>query len=450
MTDPLAAAALAGESADTLLSLDVPGEYLAAHIKAEDVAGFRTEPDKDVRKTIHLGEVPMPELAPDEVLVAVMASSINFNTVWSAMFEPVSTFDMLNRFARTGGYTTRHRLPYQVIGSDASGVIVRTGAGVRNWSVGDHVTVSPVVVDDQSFAAHDDAMRDPAMTAWGYETNFGGLAHYTVVRASQILPKPAHLTWEEAACINLCGGTAYRMLVSDNGARIKQGDLVLIWGVTGGLGAFAAQLVRNGGGIPIGVVSSDEKVALAKRLGCEVVINRRELDLGSGDRTPEETAAAAKRLGRAIRAELGEDPHIAFDYTGKDTFGLSVIVVRRGGTVITCGSSSGYRHDYDNRYLWMNLKRILGSHAMNLHEAHEMLRLFELGRIAPPLSVVHPLSEVAEAAYAVQTNQHVGKVGVLGIAPHEGLGVTDTAKRQLLGEDFLSPLRLDHNLAGVG
>ncbi|WP_328395740.1 crotonyl-CoA carboxylase/reductase [Nocardia sp. NBC_00416] len=439
--DTLAEAVLDGAPAEVLQAQQVPRDYLAAHLRREDVGIFAGHTDKDPRRSIHLGYVPMPELAPDEALVAVMASSINFNTVWSSIFEPVSTFDMLDRFARAGGYATRHKQDYQVIGSDAAGVIVRTGAGVRNWKVGDHVTVSPVVVDDQHPAAHDDAMLDPAMTAWGYETNFGALAHYCVVRVSQLLPKPAHLTWEEAACINLCGGTAYRMLVGEHGARIKQGDIVLIWGAAGGLGAFATQLVRNGGGVPVGIVSSDDKAPLLKKLGCDIVINRAELGIGGGDRTPEDTVQAAKRLGRAIRSAVGEDPHIAFDYTGRGTFGISVVVVRRGGTVITCGSSSGYRHEYDNRYLWMNLKRVIGSHAMNLKEAAEMIRLFDLGHLTPPLSAVHPLSEVAEAVRSVQTNQHVGKVGVLGLAPRAGLGVTDQAKRDLLGEAFLSPLR---------
>ncbi|MEU6560657.1 crotonyl-CoA carboxylase/reductase [Nocardia nova] len=441
MTDRLAAAVLDGAPADVLLAQEVPAQYPAAHLRREDVGIFDGVTDKDPRRSIHLGEVPMPELAPDEALVAVMASSINFNTVWSSIFEPVSTFDMLDRYARPGGFASRHRRDYQVIGSDAAGVVVRTGAGVRNWKVGDHVTVSPVLVDDQNAGAHDDAMLDPAMTAWGYETNFGGLAHYCVVRASQLLPKPAHLTWEEAACINLCGGTAYRMLVGEHGARIKQGDIVLIWGAAGGLGAFATQLVSNAGGIPVGVVSSDEKARLVRALGCEVVVNRSELELDTGDRGPEATIAAAKRLGRAIRSAVGEDPHVAFDYTGRDTFGMSVIVVRRGGTVITCGSSSGYRHEYDNRYLWMNLKRVIGSHAMNLKEAAEMIRLFDLGKLAPPLSAVHPLSDVAEAVRSVQKNVHVGKVGVLGLAPHAGLGVTDPEKRERLGEAFLTPLR---------
>lgn len=226
----------------------MPKEFVAAHIRQEDVGIFDGEADKDVRRSLRVDRVPMPELAPDEVLVAVMASSINYNTVWSATFQPVSTFNALKRYARTGGYNARHDQPFQVVGSDAAGVIVRTGAGVRRWKVGDHVAVNAAVVDEQDPVTHSDGMLGADQKAWGYETNFGGLAHYTVVRASQLLPKQAHLTWEEAACVPLCGGTAYRMLVSDRGARIKQGDIVLIWGATGGLGAFAVQLVKNGGG----------------------------------------------------------------------------------------------------------------------------------------------------------------------------------------------------------
>jgi crotonyl-CoA reductase len=382
----------------------------------------------------------MPELAPDEVLVAVMASSINYNTVWSAMFEPLPTFDFLRRFARQGGYAARHYQPQHVIGSDCSGVIVRMGSGVRRWKVGDHTVISPIHVDDQEPATHADALLGAEQRAWGFETNFGGLAHYAVVRASQLVPKPTHLTWEEAASVPLCGGTSYRMLVSDRGARIKQGDIVLIWGATGGLGAYAVQLVKAGGGIPIGVVGSEEKAQALRRLGCDVVINRNDIGLGNHIPSPDEAIALGKQLGRRIRAEVGEDPHVVFDYVGAATFGISVFVVRKGGTVITCGSSTGYQHSYDNRYLWMNLKRIIGSHAANLQEQYETNRLVQRGMLAPALSTVYPLEEVGDAARLVQTNQHIGKVGVLGLAPKPGLGVTDPALRARIGEDRITPL----------
>lgn len=428
--DSLAEAVLDGAAPEQLERAPLPDDYLAVHTRAEDVDMFRGTADKDVRASLRTGRVPMPELAPDEVVVAVMASSINYNTVWSATFEPVPTFAFLDRLGRKGGWDARHDLPYHVLGSDAAGVVVRVGAGVRNWRAGDHVVVNCVQVDDQEPATHADGMLGSGQRIWGYETNFGGLAHYTVVRASQLLAKPGHLTWEEAASTMLTAATSYRMLVGDRGARIKQGDIVLIWGATGGLGGYAVQMVKNAGGIPVGVVGSPAKAELLRRMGCDVVIDRTEIGLdGDAAPGPERTIELGKRLGRAIRAAVGEDPHVVFDFIGRATFGISVFVVRRGGTVVTCGSSTGYDHHFDNRYLWMNLKRIIGSHAANLQEAWECNRLFRLGKLLPVLSEVHPLHDAAEAARRVQQNRHTGKVGVLALAPEPGLGVTDPALR---------------------
>src|SRR5436309_13778274 len=120
-------ALLSGASPDEISRSPLPADYVAAHLRLEDIHLFRAGGDKDVRKSLRVGPVAMPELAPDEVLVAVMASSINYNTVWSAMFEPIPTFRFLTQFARQGGRATRHDLPYQVLGSDGAGVIVRVG-----------------------------------------------------------------------------------------------------------------------------------------------------------------------------------------------------------------------------------------------------------------------------------------------------------------------------------
>ena len=438
--DSLAQAVIDGGSPDLIKQRPVPDTYTAAHTRVSDVGMFDRDSDPDVRRSLHVGEVPMPELAVDEVLVAVMASSINYNTVWSATFQPLPTFTFLQRYGARGGDARRHDQPHHVLGSDGSGVIVRAGAGVRRWSVGDHVLISCIQVDDHEPATHADSILGLEQRAWGYETNFGGLAHYAVVKASQLVAKPGHLTWEEAASNMLTATTAYRMLISSTGARIKLGDVVLIWGAAGGLGAFAVQLVKQAGGIPVGIVSSAEKEAALAALGCDVIINRDDVGLTGSD-APADVIQQGKCLGRAIRARVGEDPHVAFDCIGKATFGLSVFLVRRGGTVVTCGSSSGYHHTYDNRYLWMNSKRIIGSHAANLHEQAETARLFSLGKLNPILSRVFPLKETAEAARLVQTNQHIGKVGVLCMAPKEGLGVTDVARREAIGESRMTVFR---------
>lgn len=423
--DAIAAGRLGPELADYAL----PDTYLAAHLRVEDVGHAQETLKRDVRETMHIGQVPLPELAPDEVLIAVMASAINYNTVWSALFEPVPTFEFFKGLAAQGGWDARHAQPYHVIGSDASGVVVRTGGGVSRWRSGDRVVVAPLWVGAEDSAFHADPMLAEAQRAWGFETNFGGLAQFAVAKSTQLMPKPAHLTWEEAACNSLCAATAYRMLVGPNGARMKQGDVVLVWGAAGGLGSFAVQLVRNGGGIPVGVVGSESKEELLHRLGCDVVLRRDELDLEGC-----EGIEMGRRLGSAIRERVGEDPHVVFDYLGRKTFGASVFVARRGGAVVTCGSSTGYLHEFDNRYLWMRLKRIIGCHGANGQEAAEMNRLISLGRVVPPLSRVFPLREAGTATREVQLNRHVGKVGVLCLAEQEGLGVEDQETRDRLGD----------------
>ncbi|WP_327665687.1 crotonyl-CoA carboxylase/reductase [Streptomyces sp. NBC_00498] len=427
---------------DEVERIPVPDEYLAAHVRVEDIAMFGDATDRDVRRSLRVGPVPMPELAPDEALVAVMASSVNYNTVLTATFAPVPTFRFLQQFGRQGGWAARHDQPYHVVGSDAAGVVQRVGSGVRHWKPGDHVVVSPAYVDDQEPGTHADGMLGAQQRAWGFETNFGGLAEYAIVRASQLAPKPALLTWEEAAVNTLCAGTAYRMLVGEHGARLKQGDVVLIWGAAGGLGAYAVQFAKNGGALPIGVVTSQHSADVLHRLGCDIVIDRAEIGLtDDAADDADHVLEIGKKLGSIIRARVGRDPDIVFEHTGRATFGISVFVVRRGGTVVTCGSSSGHQHSYDNRYLWMRLKRIIGSHIASLQETWDCNRLIGLGHIVPTMSAVYPLSRLPEATRLVQMNQHTGKVAVLCQAPRPGLGVTDTALRHAVGEERLSPFR---------
>ncbi|HEY4607635.1 MAG TPA: crotonyl-CoA carboxylase/reductase [Ilumatobacteraceae bacterium] len=431
-----AAAVEGGASGDDLGHLPIPEEYRAAHVLKADQemwAGTASV-DKDPRRSLHVGMVPTPELAPDEAFIAVMASSINFNTVWTTIFEPVSTFGPLARLARESEWARRHDQPYQVVGSDAAGVVLRVGAAVRNWKPGDRVTVHCNYVDDQDQTSHDDSMMASNQRIWGYETNFGGLADLAVVKVNQLLPKPAHLTWEEAAVSALCNSTSYRMLVSRNGAAMKQGDVVLIWGATGGIGAYAAQYVLNGGGIPVCVVSSPEKAAILKSMGVDAVIDRRagHYQFWKDEHTHDESEW--RRFGKDIRDLVGEDPDIVFEHPGRSTFAASMYVAKRGGTVVSCAATSGFMLEFDNRHFWMRLKRLIGSHFANYKEAWEANRLISKGMIHPVLSQVFSLEQTGEAAYQVHHNMHEGKLGVLCLAPTEGLGVTDRELRDQLGD----------------
>jgi len=436
-------AVLAGAPPETLAGLPMPATTRAVFVRRDEQDMFDglASADKDPRRSLHLDEVPVPELAPDEAYVAVLASSINFNTVWTSIFEPLSTFGFLDRLAKESVWGARHALDYHVVGSDAAGVVLRTGSMVRNWKVGDKVTVHCNYVDDQDPSSHDDSMLASNQRIWGFETNFGGLADICVVKANQLMPKPTHLTWEEAAVNALCNSTAYRMLVSHNGAPVSEGDTVLVWGASGGLGSFAVQHVLNAGAVPVAVVSNDAKAKLMHELGCEHVLNREEKGyrFWSDEFTQDE--GEWRRLGKDIRALVGRDPDIVFEHPGRSTMGASVFVTKRGGTIVTCAATTGYMIEYDNRHLWMKLKTIKGSHFANYREAWSANQALVDGRVVPPLSAVFPLERTGDAAYEVHHNRHEGKIGVLCLAPHGGLGVSDPAKRVLVGEDRLRVFR---------
>ncbi len=426
-------AILAGDtSAEDFAALELPESYRAVTVHKDETemfAGLESR-DKDPRKSLHVEDVPLPELGPGEAFVAVMASAINYNTVWTSIFEPVSTFGFLERYGRVSPLTKRHDLPYHVVGSDLSGVVLKTGLGVHAWKPGDEVVAHCLSVELESPDGHNDTMLDPEQRIWGFETNFGGLAHIALVKSNQLMPKPDHLTWEEAASPGLVNCTAYRQLVSKNGAGMKQGDNVLIWGASGGLGGFATQYALNGGAVPVCVVSSEEKAAIARKMGAELIINRAEEGYKFWKDEQTQDPKEWKRFGARIR-ELtgGEDIDIVFEHPGRETFGASVYVTRKGGTVTTCASTSGYMHEYDNRYLWMNLKRIISSHFANYRESWEANRLIAKGMIHPTLSGTYSMDEVGQAAYDVHKNLHQGKVGVLCLSPEEGLGVRDEEMR---------------------
>jgi crotonyl-CoA reductase len=432
-----------GATGEQLAALPLPNSYRAAVLERDDSEMFAgvASRDKDPRKSLKLREVPIPELATDEALVAVMASSINFNTVWSSVFEPVSTFASLKKFARESSWSRRHDLPYHVVGSDGAGVVLRVGSAVRNWKPGDRVTIHCNYVDDQDPSAHDDSMLGSNQRIWGYETNFGGLADLTVVKANQLMPKPAHLSWEESAVNALCNSTSYRMLVSQNGARMKQGDVVLIWGATGGIGAYAVQYVLNGGGIPVGVVSSPDKVRILHEMGCEAVIDRSAANYRFWNDDDTHNESEWRRFGADIRTLVGEDPDIVFEHPGRSTFGASMYVAKKGGTVVTCAATSGFMMEFDNRFFWMRLKRLVGSHFANYREAYEANRLIAKGMIDPVLSQTFSLDQVGEAAYQVHRNMHEGKIGVLCLAENEGEGITDHELRAKVGEARLRRFR---------
>jgi len=302
-------------------------------------------------------EIEVPEPAAFEVIVRVMAAGVNFNNVWAALGRPVSVF-------RYHPAEDHH-----IGGSDASGIVWKVGPGVTRWTPGNEVVVHCNQASYEDPEVHGlDPLAAPSQKIWGYETSWGSFAQFTKVQAQQLLPKPAHLAWEEAASYGLTYFTAYRMLLDR--ARLQAGHRVLIWGAAGGLGVFATQLCALAGADAVGVVSSADKGELVKSLGAVDYIDRNEFAgmMRRGGEDAEEEKARFKesrRFSRHVEALLGGQPDIVFEHVGQATFPTSVLAVRPFGKVVICGATSGYQLDFDVRYLWMRQKEILGSHFAN-------------------------------------------------------------------------------------
>jgi len=230
---------------------------------------IRRERYGEPKSSFQIEKIETPDLKPHEVLIYVMAAGVNYNNVWAALGIPV---DVIGARLKKG-----EKEPFHIGGSDASGIVWKTGSSVTNVKMGDEVVIHCGVWDQEDpwVKAGKDPMLAPSQVIWGYETNWGSFAQFTKVQAHQCLPKPRHLSWEEAAAYMLVGATAYRMLHGWAPHTVKSGDAVLIWGGAGGLGSMAIQIVKAAGGIPVAVISGEDKVDYCKKLGARGVINRK-------------------------------------------------------------------------------------------------------------------------------------------------------------------------------
>jgi len=220
---------------------------------------IRAERFGDPIKAFQIEEIPIPEPGPREVLVAVMAAGVNYNNVWAALGYPLNVIAARQKKGE--------KEDFHIGGSDASGIVYKVGSEVKNVKVGDHVVIhcGQWDHDDPWVKAGKDPMLAPSQRIWGYESNWGSFAQFTLVQDHQCLPKPKHLTWEQAAAYMLVGATAYRMLHHWKPNDVKEDDVVLVWGGAGGLGSMAIQIAKAAGATVVAVVSDDSKIEWCKK-----------------------------------------------------------------------------------------------------------------------------------------------------------------------------------------
>lgn len=367
--------------------------------------------------------VPTHEIGEDECLVMVMAAGVNYNGVWACLGIPISPLDV-------------HKQPFHIAGSDAAGIVWAVGSKVKRWKVGDEVVIHCNQDDgDDEECNGGDPMLSPSQRIWGYETPDGSFAQFCRVQSRQLMPRPKHLTWEESGCYVLTLATAYRMLFGHPPHTLKPGDNVLVWGAAGGLGSMAVQLIAASGANAIGVISDEDKREFVMSLGAKGVINRTQFNCWGEMPDPMDREAygkwlaEAKRFGKAIWDITGKvDVDIVFEHPGAATFPVSTFVVKRGGMVVICAGTTGYKLTLDARYLWMRQKRVQGSHFANLKQASAANRFVINRQVDPCMSEVFAWHDIPRAHVKMWKNQHKpGNMAVLVQAKRPGMRTLEEA-----------------------
>ena len=396
---------------------EVP-QYMFAQVVRQERFG-------DPRLAFKVEKLQVPKVKQNEVLIATMAAGINYNNVWAARGKPI---DVIRARQKMG-----ESYDFHIGGSDVAGIVYAIGDGVNNLSIGDEVVVHHGHWDSEDPWVQ--AGKDPMMAAsaviWGYNTNFGSFGQFCIAQAHQILPKAQHLTWEEAAAPTLVGTTAYRMLLGWEGNTISDGDVVLVWGGSGGLGSQAIQIASVHGARAVAVVSDDERGEYCKKLGAVGYINRTTFSHWGIPPHWEDTAgqkewvASCREFGKAIWDSLGErrNPNIVFEHPGEATIPTSIFVCETGGMVVICAGTTGYSASVDLRYHWVRQKRLQGSHGVNDEQAGEYNKLVCEAKIDPCLGKVYPFEEIGQAHADMADGKVVfgNRVALIG-AHDKGLG----------------------------
>ena len=326
-------------------------------------------------------DLPKPEPRPGEIRVRVKAAALNH----------------LDLFV-VGGMPGVKIIPPWILGADATGVIDAIGdlSGISDnkLKVGDHVIINPGLSDHTCEFCR--AGEQSACVKFGMlgEHSPGTLAEYIVIPARNARSIPKDKPIEQAAAFTLSTLTAWRMVV--NRARVKKTDNVLIWGIGGGVALAALEIVRTIGATTWVTSHSDEKLALARGLGADNVLNYSTTDVG-------------KEI-RVRTNKRGVD--VVLDTVGEATWAQSLGALGRRGRLVTCGATSGPIVQMDVRRLFWYQWDIMGSTMGNDSEFDAVASEFSDGKLLPLVDSVFDISQGRQAFERLQSGQQFGKIVV--------------------------------------
>ena len=326
-------------------------------------------------------DLPKPEPKRGEIRVRVKAAALNH----------------LDLFV-VGGMPGVKITPPWILGADATGVVDAVGdlSGVSDnkLQVGDSVIINPGISDYT--CEYCQAGEHSLCVKFGIlgEHHPGTLAEFIVVPARNARSIPRDKPVEQAAAFTLATLTAWRMVVTR--ARVKKGDNVLIWGIGGGVALAALEIVRKIGATAWVTSHSDEKLALARELGAENLLNYSTTD-----------------VGKEIRARTGKrGVDVVFDTVGEASWPKSLAALGKRGRLVTCGATSGPNVQMDVRRLFWNQWDIMGSTMGNEAEFDAIATEYRAGRLTALVDSVFDISQGRKAFERLASGQQFGKVVV--------------------------------------
>ncbi|MCI0336233.1 MAG: zinc-binding dehydrogenase [Acidobacteria bacterium] len=319
-------------------------------------------------ENLKLEEVPDPQPGAGEVVVRLKAAALNHRDI----------FILQNLYPRI-------KLP-AIPGSDGAGVVAAVGEGVDHTLIGHEVVINPSLDwgDDERF-------QGPNYRILGMPED-GTFAEMIKIPAENVNPKPAHLTFEEAAALPLAGLTAFRSVVTR--AQVKLGETVLVTGIGGGVATFALQIARQSGARVFVTSSSEDKLACARELGAEGGANYKKPD-----------------WGKEITALCGGDgPDVVIDSTGGETLETAIKIIKPAGRIVFYGATAGLARNLDLYRCFFKQLTLMGSTMGSPREFSAFLDLYGAGKLRPAIDRVFPLAEAAAAHKRMEESAQFGKI----------------------------------------
>jgi NADPH:quinone reductase-like Zn-dependent oxidoreductase len=320
-------------------------------------------------------DVPDPQPRKDQVLVRVRACALNHLDIWVRKGLPGV------------------KLPH-ILGSDVSGEVVEVGEYVGGFKAGQRVLLAPMHYCghcEKCVAGVQNQCR--AFTVLGNGVD-GGNCELIAVPAANVIPIPDSLDFDQAASVPLVFVTAWHMLVGRAG--IRPGQTVLVLGASSGVGIAAIQIAKFFHCRVITTAGDEAKLAKGRELGADFGINHYQQKIS------EEV--------RQITNKEGVD--IVVEHVGAATWDESVKSVKSGGTLVTCGATTGPNVALDLRHLFARQLTLLGSYMGTMGELQEVLRHIFAGHLKPVVDRVFPLSELRAAHEYLEGSQMFGKIVV--------------------------------------